>query len=621
MNGSLPRSEFSSVHTIFEWHAKRTPGRTALSIGERQLSYGQLDAWSAEIASRLIATGISHGALVGLFMERSFELVAAILGILRAGAAYVPLDPDYPPDRVEFINRDSGAAVTLTQIHLRSRLPNGCGNVISVEPAASNSRATGMASIPRRIGTSNDLAYVMYTSGSTGVPKGVAVPHRAIIRLVCDADFFKVSVDDVFLLLAPVSFDASTFEIWGALLNGAQLEITPPGPTSLGKIGEVIKAARVSILWLSAGLFNLMVEERPQDLAPVRQLLVGGDVLSVTHIRRALAELPATQLINGYGPTENTTFTCCHAIPRDLPGQRSVPIGRAIRGTSIHIVDEQLREVADGEEGELLAGGKGLALGYWQRPELTAEKFIRSPFSDDGALLYRTGDQVCKLPDGTVEFLGRKDAQVKLRGYRIELGEIETAILQHPAVRDCVVKVWRDPLANLHLSAYVVKRDGQAVSEADLRHHVIGRLPEHMAPNGWMFLEQLPLNPNGKVDRSKLPETSSGALDGKPVEPPRNEIEKMLADAWQGVLGHPVDVVASFFDLGANSLMVTKVHERLCRLHGLTLPLTDMFRFPSVRRLAEQLQKASEPKPDNPTPVNRAPLRQAAFDRFKKRMA
>ncbi len=621
MNGSLPRSEFSSVHTIFEWHAKRTPDRIALSIGEQTLSYSQLEVWSAEIASSLITSGVARGALVGLFMERSFELVAAIIGILRAGAAYVPLDPDYPPERVDFINRDSGAAVTLTQIHLRSRLPNGEGNVIIIEPPDSNRRGAGTTSIPARGGSSDDLAYVMYTSGSTGVPKGVAVPHRGIIRLVCDADFFKVSADEVFLLLAPVSFDASTFEIWGALLNGAQLEITPPGQTSLGKIGEVIHAAHVSILWLSAGLFNLMVEERLQDLVPVRQLLVGGDVLSVTHIRRALAELPATQLINGYGPTENTTFTCCHAIPRDLPEQGSVPIGRAIRGTRIHIVDEQLREVADGEEGELLAGGKGLALGYWQRPELTAEKFIRSPFSEGGGVLYRTGDQVRKLPDGTVEFLGRKDSQVKLRGYRIELGEIETAIRQHPAVRDCVVKVWRDPLANLHLAAYVVKRDGHAVSESDLRHHAIGRLPEYMAPNDWMFLEQLPLNPNGKVDRAKLPETSNGARDGKPVEPPRNETEKMLAGAWQGVLGHPVDVVASFFDIGANSLMVTKVHEHLRRLHGLTLPLTDMFRFPSVRRLAEHLQKTSGPTPANPTPTNRAPLRQAAFDRFKKRMA
>ncbi len=622
MNNSLPRGEFSSVHSIFEWYAGHASDRIALSMGTNQVTYGQLDSWSAEIASRLKAAGVTHGSLVGLFMERSFELVAAIIGILRAGAGYVPIDPEYPADRIDFINRDSSATVVIAQPHLRNRLPSGITHVITIDPFTGHPaerRHAGPESSELR--SPDALAYVMYTSGSTGTPKGVAIPHRGIIRLVRDADFFRVSPDDVFLLLAPISFDASTFELWGALLNGARLEIAPPGQTSLAQIGGIIKAAPVSIMWLTAGLFNVMVEERLPDLAPVRQLLCGGDVLSVTHIRRALAGLPGTQLINGYGPTENTTFTCCHQIPRDLPDGRSVPIGRAIHGTTIHIVDEQMREVSDGDEGELLTGGQGVALGYWKRPELTAEKFIRNPFAADGSLLYRTGDQVRRLPDGTVEFLGRKDAQVKLRGYRIELGEIETAIRLHPAVRDCAVKAWRDSFANLQLSAYVVKRDGQSLTESDLRQHVSQRLPDYMAPGGWMFLEQLPLNPNGKVDRAKLPETTSGTRPGKPLELPRNDTEKMLADAWEGVLGHPVDVAASFFDVGANSLLVTKVHERLRRERGLTLPLTEMFRFPSIRRLAEQLQKTAAPISPAETPTDRAPLRRAAFDRFKKRMA
>ena len=460
----------------------------------------------------------------------------------------------------------------------------------------------------------------MYTSGSTGIPKGVSIPHRGIVRLVCGADFFQVSSDDVFLLLAPVSFDASTFEIWGALLNGARLEITPPGQTPLQQIGEVIKTANVSVLWLTAGLFNLMVEERPQDLAPVRQLLTGGDVLSVTHIRRALDELPGTQLINGYGPTENTTFTCCHAIPRDLPAGRSVPIGRAIRGTTVHIVDDQLREVADGDEGELITGGLGLALGYWNRPELTAERFIADPFSKNTSdRLYRTGDQVRRLPDGTLEFLGRKDSQVKLRGYRIELGEIESAIRQHAAVRDCVVKVVSDAFSNLQLAAFVVRREAQETSAVDLRLFTSTRLPDYMVPNGWMFLDQLPLNPNGKVDRARLPAVTGMVSAGKPPEPPRNDMEKMIAAVWQDLLGRPVDVTASFFELGANSLLVTRVHERLQRLQHLTLPLTDMFRFPSIRALAAHLQKPLVPV--NRDATDRAPLRRAALDRFKKRQA
>ena len=610
------------VHQLVRNQAATAPGRVALSLGGETLTYGGLAARSRAIAERLRAEGIGQGDLVGVFLDSSFDLIASFLGILEAGAAYVPLDTNYPPERLAFMVADTGMKRILSSAAPASRLPRTTTPVVMLDQSDSGiATPPGQETRVNEGETGAQLAYVMYTSGSTGIPKGVAIPHRAIVRLVRDPDYVRISAQDVFLQVSPVSFDASTFEIWGALTNGARLVLMPPGQPSLQEIGKVIQREQVSILWLTAGLFNLMVDERLPDLARVKQLLAGGDVLSVPHVRRALAGLPDTQLINGYGPTENTAFTCCHAIPKDFPSGGGVPIGRPIRGTTVHVVDEDLREVPDGEEGELVTGGDGLALGYWNRPELTAERFVPDPFSNDpAARIYRTGDRVRRLPDGTIEFLGRKDDQVKLRGFRIEPGEIESAIREHPDVRDCAVMVWSDKSANKSLAAWVVPGTRTPPSATELRKHLEARLPNHMIPAFWTFLERLPLNANGKVDRPRLPEPAA-ANPNVQREPPRNDLERLLVDLWQELLGGlPVGVTESFFELGASSLLVAQAHERLCRAQGISLQLTDFFRFTTVRGLANHLQEIqSPPAAASESMSQRAGLRTAALNRFKRK--
>jgi amino acid adenylation domain-containing protein len=610
------------VHQLFEEQVARDPHRVALSLHDDVLSYGDLNRRADLIAATLESGDVKNGDLVGVFLERSFELIASILAILKVGAAYVPLDVNYPPERLSFMVADAGMKVILSTSTLAAAIPPSASRVVCLD-AGGASPAVPAPSRPaghRDLDRPDQLAYVMYTSGSTGTPKGVAIPHRGIVRLVREPDFVRITPEDVFLQISPVSFDASTLEIWGPLVNGARLVLMPPGQPSLRAIGETIRRNGVSILWLSAGLFNLMVDERLQDLRPIRQQLVGGDVLSVPHILRALAGLPETRLINGYGPTENTTFTCCYAIPRDLPSGKSVPIGRPIRGTTIHIVDEDMREVPAGQAGELVTGGLGLAQGYWNRPQLTAECFVPDPFAaEPGARLYRTGDQVRLLPDGNVEFLGRRDSQVKIRGFRIELGEIETVIREHPGVSDCAIKVLTDTLGNKSLAAYVIAKDSRGPSSEELRAYAEARLPEFMVPTLWAFLDRLPLNPNGKVDRSQLP--SAGVLSGREAqELPANDLEKRIADIWQDALGRPVGVTGNFFDLGGNSLLLTQVHERLGRWNGSDLPLTDLFRFPTIRSLAAHMQSRQAGTPaSGPSTAERNRLRRSALDGFKRK--
>lgn len=616
---SLPASSWL-VHALFDQQVGRFPERIALSLGDQQWTYAQLGTRADEIARSLVRRGVLVGDLVGVFLPRSFDLIAAFLGILKAGAAFVPLDLHYPKDRLDFMLEDTGVKVVLAVSGEANALGVGDSRLLLLDPLEPLSDAPAVPVENEGSRAAGDrVAYVMYTSGSTGQPKGVAVPHRGIVRLVQEPDFVRITPDDVFLQASPVSFDASTLEIWGALTNGARLALLPPGQPSLVDIGAAIRRENVSILWLTAGLFNLMVDERLADLAPVKQLLVGGDVLSVAHIKRALTGLPETQLINGYGPTENTTFTCCYSIPRQLGEVSSVPIGTPIRGTTVRLVDEQGREVPDGEEGELVTGGLGLAVGYWNRPELTAERFIPDPLSNKG-LLYRTGDRARKLPDGVIEFLGRRDNQVKLRGFRIELGEIESALRQHPEVRDTVVRVWTEPTGNRVLAGWVVPWTRERLAPGSLKSFLESRLPDHMIPAVWLVVNEFPLNPSGKVDASRLPSPAT-VWNEVPRELPKDGLEQRIAEVWSELLGgRPVGVTQSFFELGASSLLVAQAHERLRQRTGLQFPLTDLFQFTTVRALAAHLEESPERSTlDDADTAKRAELRSAALNRFKRR--
>jgi amino acid adenylation domain-containing protein len=545
------------IHEIFELHAGAHPGATALVLGDAHWTYGQLNRRANRVAEHLRAMGVGRESIIALDMDRSFELFAAMLGVLKAGGAYVPLDRNEPEARRAALLADLQPACVLTSI------PDGeADNVENVARADS-------------------LAYILYTSGSTGAPKGVMVEHRAVVRLVCDPNYVDLGPDQVFLQLAPLPFDASTFEIWGALLNGARLAVMPAGLPALAEIARAIRTHGVTTLWLTSGLFQAMVDQQVDSLAGLRQLLAGGDVLSPLHVRRFLDAAPGARLINGYGPTENTTFTCCYTVPADHPAGAAIPIGTAISGTTVYLLNEQdgqLRPVADGETGELYAGGIGVARGYWRQPELTAERFIEV----DGERLYRTGDLARRRPDGVLEFLGRVDSQIKLRGFRIEPGEIETALNGLASVSQSAV-VAEGASAEKRLVAYVVPAAGRRPNVAALREEARAKLPPYMIPAEFVVLPSLPLNANGKVDRRALQ---------------RPDYEHTIAVVWSEVLGvETPDPAASFFDLGGSSLQLLRVHGFLEQRLPVGLAIADLFRFPSIRALAEHCRGGS-PAPE-----------------------
>jgi amino acid adenylation domain-containing protein len=385
--------------------------------------------------------GVGAETRVALACERSLDLVIGILGILKAGGAYVPLDISYPPDRLGWMLDNSEAAILLTQSHLLPNLPSHWSQVISLDSDWERIARESTGNVAP-VTTPENLAYLIYTSGSTGIPKGVAVEHQAITRLVLGTSTFNAVANDVFFLFSPVTFDASTFELWTPLVHGARLAIFPSFSPSLEELANFIEQAGVTVLWLTAGLFHQMVEIQVERLGSVRQLLTGGDVVSAQHVRKAGQALPGCVFINGYGPTENTTFTACHRSGRDAGSLESFPIGTPITNTTVFVLDENMEPAPIGVAGELYTGGRGLSRGYFGRPDLTAEVFVPNLFAGKpGSRLYRTGDRVRWLPDGTLEFMGRLDHQVKLRGFRVELGELEVLLNRVSGVRQSVAIV------------------------------------------------------------------------------------------------------------------------------------------------------------------------------------
>ena len=430
----------SGVAEVFEEQVKRTAEKIAVVCAGEAISYGELNRRANQLGRYLRQKGVGLEVLVGIAMERSVEMVVGILGILKAGGAYVPLDVEYPKERLRYMLGDTGVQVLLSQQRLAGSLPE-CGDgveVVCVDEESEREKIAEESSADLESeAEAENLAYVMYTSGSTGIPKGIGVPHRAVVRLVQNNHYAELGSEQVILQLAPISFDASTFEIWGALLNGGRLVVYPPETPSLEELGRVLEENEVNTLWLTAGLFHMMVDEHVEGLRGIRQLLAGGDVLSPAYVSRVLRELPGCEVINGYGPTENTTFTTCYRMKDEAEVGSSVAIGRAIANTQVYVLDGEMEPVPVGVVGELYVGGDGLARGYWKQPELTAEKFVKNPHGE--GRLYRTGDLVRYRRDGNLEFMGRADQQVKIRGYRIELGEIEGVLSEHPGVRGCAV--------------------------------------------------------------------------------------------------------------------------------------------------------------------------------------
>ncbi len=589
---SYPRD--ATIDRLFEVQVDRAPDAVALVLGENTLTYRELDRRANQLANRLRKLGVGPETMVGVCAERSFELIAGLLGILKAGGAYVPLDPDYPVERLAFMIEDTQAPVLLVQRGLEDSLPAHAATVLYLD-AHWRSFAEEPDTAPGNDATAENLAYVMYTSGSTGRPKGVSVTHRGPVRLVQNTNFLRYNGEDVFLLLAPVSFDASTLEIWGPLLNGGRLAIMPAGTPSLEDLGNALRTYGVTTLWLTAGLFHLMVDERLEDLQQVKTVLAGGDVLSPAHVKRLLEAPGERTVINGYGPTENVTFTCCCPMTSTDQVGATVSIGRPIANTSVYILDSKMRPVPLGVPGELYTGGDGLARGYLNRPDLTAAAFMPDPFSaGSGARLYKTGDRVRYVSDGSIEFLGRIDQQVKIRGFRVEPGEIEAILVQHPAVREATVIAREDVPGEKQLAAYVVAEPGQTWTLAEMRAFLENKVPDYMVPSGLMTLDALPLDPNGKVDRKKLLAPRQAAVKGADLYvPPRTAVEKQVAAIWAEALHvERVSIRDHFLDLGGHSLLAIRLLSKINDAFGVNLPLKSVFEQPTVEGLASRIEEA-----------------------------
>jgi amino acid adenylation domain-containing protein len=589
----------ATVPQRFAAVAARTPDAVAVTSKHGSLSYRELDRRSNQLARQLQTLGVGPDTTVALCLERSPELIVALLGILKAGGAYLPLEPTYPKARIAFMLEDASPRALLTERALQQLLPPFSGPSLLLDADAQDFRQGSDASVSTTI-TPDSLAYVLYTSGSTGTPKGVAVTHAAIDRLVQAPGYATLDASVCILQAAPVAFDASTFEIWGALTNGGRLALhDEPIPTATG-LREAIAHYGATTMWLTAALFNSVVDEDPTALAGLRELLTGGEALSVPHIRRALQSLPSTQLINGYGPTETTTFATCYRIPRQLPADlTAIPIGDRIRRTRLYVLNEAREPVAPGEVGELYIGGRGVARGYLRRDELTRERFVADPFLP-AERVYRTGDLVRFLATGSVDYVGRADQQVKIRGFRIELGEIESALATLPAIVRAVVMARADGHQEKRLVAYGVLAPGKPAPKGnEVRAELAKKLPDYMLPVAFVWLPAIPVTENGKVDYRALPEPprERPELDVE-YRAAQGDTEQRIAEVFRELLDlDRVGALDNLFELGATSLLVVRAIARLRERHGLQLPVVKVFQFPTVAGLAAYLARpAAAPK-------------------------
>ena len=584
----------ATVHGTFARRAALHPAAVALRHLDERVTYGELDERSTCLAATLQARGVRAGSTVGVALDRSSSAIVALLAILKAGACYLPLDSAYPRDRLAFMLDDADAVLVVAAPDHATAFGQAVPVLVLDSAATSASQASG----PVVDGVAaHDLAYVMYTSGSTGTPKGVQIPHDAILRLVLDAGYVHLAADTVMLHAAPLGFDASTLEIWGPLLNGGCCVLHPEElPTPAG-LATTIRQAAVTSAWLTAALFNAVVDDDPRHLRGLRELLIGGEALSVAHVRRLLDAVPDVTLINGYGPTESTTFATTWRIPRPLPANaRSVPIGKPITDTQVLVLGPAMELLPTGAVGKLYVGGRGLARGYLKRPELTAERFVANPFAAHERL-YDTGDLVRTLPGGEIEFIGRADQQVKIRGFRIELGEIESALAVHPAVQAAAVLAWRDASGDASLAAYLVARPGAvAASAAELRTSLAKSLPEFMLPTACIWLDRFPITVNGKLDRAALPRPAPARPElVTPFQAPQDGVEEKICAIFADVLGiDRAGRLDNFFELGGNSLQVLKALGRLARDGIAGLSATMFFRQPTAQALARVLADAAK---------------------------
>ncbi|WP_327738740.1 amino acid adenylation domain-containing protein [Streptomyces nojiriensis] len=591
--GASVAADARTVHGAFEEQAAAHPGRAAVLCAGRETTYAELDASADRIAGRLRALGVRPGEAVAVLMDRSAGLVAACLGILKAGAAYLPLDARAPRARTEAVITAAGAAVLVTDLPDGASVPAGPRHVLRPEGATADAAAEAATAGPP--GHPDALAYLMYTSGSTGTPKGVAVSHREVVALATDGRW-RGGAHERVLFRSPHAFDASTYELWVPLLNGGLVVVAPPGDLDVDALARLMTEEKVTGTFLTATLFNVLADRCLPALGTLHEVMTGGEAASPSMVRRVREACPRTTVTNAYGPTETTTFAATFAVGpgQEAPGGQ-VPIGRPLDGTQLHVLDERLGLVAPGVVGELYIAGAGLAQGYLGRAALTAERFVACPYGPPGARMYRTGDLARWNTDGQVEYLGRADRQVKIRGLRIEPGEIEHALAAHPAVGQAAVTVV-DTAAGPALAGYAVPAEGTpAPDPRELREHLRARLPDYMVPATLTLLDAFPVTANGKTDLTALPAPgpATAGTAGAHQEP-RTDDERALCAIWEQVLGLPrIGVHDSFFDLGGHSLLATRLLAEVQARFGAAVGIRQFFTGPTVAELAAALPAAT----------------------------
>nr|WP_255352740.1 amino acid adenylation domain-containing protein [Xanthomonas sp. GPE 39] len=584
------------VHELFEAQVAREPAAIAIVHGELALTYDELNTRANQLAHCLRKLGVRPDDRVAICMQRSIEMVVALLAVLKAGAAYVPLDPAYPPERLAHILADCGAVMVLAVTDAILPAPLEVLRV-NVDDTAVNAAQSDSPALHSHGGKS---AYVMYTSGSTGMPKGVEIPHRGINRLVLNNGYLPFMPSDCVALAANPSFDAITFEIWGALLNGARLVVIESDVLmNPARLAETVECEGINILWMSTGLFYQYADSMKVGFGRLRYLLIGGDALDPSVVAKVMDGDRPQHFLNFYGTTETTTFASFYEIEGVDDGSRSLPIGRPIANTQIYILDRYGAPVPIGVVGELYIGGDGVGLGYLNREDLNAERFLTDPFSaDPTARMYRSGDLGRWRADGTIEFVGRNDHQVKIRCFRIELGEIEVRLSAHPDVRECVVVALEEAGGNdKRLVAYWVGAEGvtsEHLGAEDLRSWLSATLPDYMVPAAYIQLDCLPVNSNGKLDRKALPAPDGAAYVVSAYEAPQGEIEQAIAVIWRDLLGlETIGRHDNFFALGGHSLLAVTLIERMRQL-GLQADIQSLFATPTLVALAAHTMPLSD---------------------------
>ncbi|MCX5389115.1 non-ribosomal peptide synthase/polyketide synthase [Streptomyces sp. NBC_00094] len=561
----------ASVPKLFARQVRATPDAVAVVAGGTELTYAELDLRADRLARALIHQGVRPETPVAVLMDRSAELVVAILAIVKAGGAYVPLDSRFPSSRIDLIMRESGAALVLTPEVLAALMRSAAADPSDVDVSCEPGQ----------------VAYIMYTSGSTGRPKGVAVTHRDVVGLALTPEWRGGGHERV-LMHSPTAFDLSTYELWVPLLNGGRIVVAPPEQLDLDLLQHTIATHGVTGLWLTAGLFRLVAEERPGLLAGVREVWTGGDVVSPAAAARVLAACPGIEVVNGYGPTEATTLATRHPVHSLPENAATVPIGGPMANMRAYVLDDRLRPVPTGMVGELYLAGTGVARGYFGRPGLTAERFTADPYGPAGSRMYRTGDLSWWRPDGTLEFAGRVDHQVKLRGLRIEPGEVEAVLAGCPGVAQAAVVAREDRPGEKRLVAYLVPAPEGAPETSELSGRLRRELPDYMVPAAFVTVDTLPLTANGKLDRAALPAPDYGASDAG--RGPRTPQEQLLCGLFAEVLGRDqVSIDDGFFDLGGHSLLAARLASRVREILGLELGLRMLFEAPTVAGLTERL--------------------------------